>query len=136
MSLSTIHEVKPIPEHFPQYKILIKCIRSEVPGCPQKVGDVYEYGATFDSKGFICPSAFNAFYHLVFAMRHGVIFPWSDEEGTIKVCCTEAGFWGCNRTPEIVPTIYEIKIGDKMVYPEEDRLMREREEKIRKLLKQ
>jgi uncharacterized repeat protein (TIGR04076 family) len=76
----------------PVYKVRLTVVKAHSGcGAEHKVGDTWEisHDERRGQKGFICPSAFQSLYHVIFAMRYGAEFPWSEDGNSVIYCCPD-----------------------------------------------
>jgi len=75
----------------PMYTVRVTVVEAHPDcGAGHKVGDTWEISHVRrgGQKGFLCPTAFNALYNKIFAMRYGAEFPWaSDRDSWVACCC-------------------------------------------------
>ena len=84
-----IHARRKIPTH----EVRVTVVKAH-PNCgaEHKVGDTWEisHDGRGGQKGFLCPTAFQSLYHLIFALRCGAKFPWSEDEDSTIDCCIDS----------------------------------------------
>jgi uncharacterized repeat protein (TIGR04076 family) len=86
----------------PMYKVRVTVIKAHPDcGAEHKVGDTFEISHVKKEgiKGFLCPTAFNQLYPVIFAMRYGAEFPWQKDPDSWVVGCGDVE----------TPVVFEIK---------------------------
>jgi uncharacterized repeat protein (TIGR04076 family) len=75
---------------IPMYKVRVTVLEAHPDcGAEHKVGDTFEISHVKKEglKGFLCPTAFNQLYPVIFAMRYGAEFPWQKDPDSWVVNC-------------------------------------------------
>lgn len=76
----------------PMYKVRVTVLEAHPEcGAEHHVGDIWEQSHVKREgvEGFLCPTAFTSLAPVIYAMRYGGEFPWSEDPDVWVGCCID-----------------------------------------------